>query len=70
MEDKLSKQSIDRLDIGDNAIKTLKGNNIKSIGQLCRKSKSDLKKLEIVQLDIKKIETELQLLGLNLKNSL
>lgn len=31
MDNKLSKQSIDRLDISDNAIKTLKGNNIKTI---------------------------------------
>ncbi len=70
MEDKLIKQSIDRLDIGDIAIKTLKDNKIITIGQLCKKSKSDLRKLEIVQFDIKKIETELQLLGLNLKNNL
>ncbi|MBQ2937819.1 MAG: hypothetical protein IJE05_02925 [Clostridia bacterium] len=70
MEDKLSKQNIDRLDIGDNAIKTLKDNNIKSIGQLCKKSKTDLKKIQLLQNDINKIEIELQLLGLNLKNGL
>lgn len=68
MDDKLSKQSIDRLDISDNTIKTLKDNNIKTIGLLCEKNKSDLRKLEILQFDIKKIETELQLLGLGLKN--
>ncbi|MGN1269992.1 MAG: DNA-directed RNA polymerase subunit alpha C-terminal domain-containing protein [Clostridia bacterium] len=68
MDDKLSKQSIDRLDISDNTIRTLKDNNIKTIGLLCKKNKSDLRKLEIVQFDIKKIETELQLLGLGLKN--
>lgn len=70
MEDKLIKQNIDRLDISDNAIKILKDNKIITLGQLCKKSKSDLKKIEILQCDIKKIETELQLLGLNLKNSL
>ena len=59
MEEKISKQNIDRLNISDNSIK-----------QLCKKSKNDLRKLDIVQFDIKKIETELQLLGLNLKNSL
>ncbi|MGM9970166.1 MAG: DNA-directed RNA polymerase subunit alpha C-terminal domain-containing protein [Anaeroplasma sp.] len=68
MDDKLNNQSIDRLDISDNTIKTLKDNNIKTIGLLCKKNKSDLRKLEIVQFDIKKIETELQLLGLGLKN--
>lgn len=70
MEDKLNNQSINRLDIGDNAIKILNDNKIITIGQLCKNSKSDLKKLKIEQSDIKKIETELQLLGLNLKNSL
>lgn len=70
MEEKMSKQSIDRLDISDNALKVLKENNIKTIGQLCRKSKSDLRNFELVQFEINKIEIELQLLGLNLKNAL
>lgn len=70
MEEKISKQSIDRLDIGNNAINKLKENNIKTIGQLCKKSKSDLKKLYIEQFEVNKIDIELQLLGLNLKNSL
>ena len=64
MEDKLIKQNIDRLDISDNAIKILKDNKIITLGQLCKKSKSDLKKIEILQCDIRKIGT-----GLNLKNS-
>lgn len=54
MEDKLIKQNIDRLDISDNAIKISKDNKIITLGQLCKKSKSDLKKIET---------------GLNLKNS-
>ena len=70
MEEKISKQNIDRLNISDNSIKILKNNKIITIGQLCKKSKNDLRKLDILQFDIKKIETELQLLGLNLKNSL
>ena len=70
MEEKMSKQSIDRLDISDNTLKVLKENNIKTIGQLCRKSKSDLRDFELVQFEISKIEIELQLLGLNLKNAL
>lgn len=70
MEEKISKQNIDRLNISDNSIQILKNNKIITIGQLCKKGKNDLRKLDIVQFDIKKIETELQLLGLNLKNSL
>ena len=48
----------------------IENNKIATIGQLCKKIKRDLKKLDIVQFDIKKIETELQLLGLDLKNNL
>ena len=54
MEDKLIKQNIDRLDISDNAIKILKDNKIITLGQLCKKSKSDLKKIEIEVMDTRK----------------
>lgn len=70
MEEKILKQSIDRLDITDNATQILKNNNVKNIGQLCKKSKTDLKNIQLVQNEISKIEIELQLLGLNLRNSL
>lgn len=70
MEEKISKQSIDRLDIGTNPINILKENNIRTIGQLCKKAKGDLKKLGIEQFEVNKIDIELQLLGFNLKNSL
>lgn len=67
MEEKISKQKIERLDISDDATNILKENNINTIGQLCKKSKTDLKKMQILQNDINKIEIELQLLGLDLK---
>lgn len=70
MEEKISKQKIERLDISDDATNILKENNINTIGQLCKKSKTDLRKMQILQNDINKIEIELQLLGLNLRNSL
>lgn len=70
MEEKLDKQNIERLDISDNAIEILKTNNIKTIGQLRKKTRKDLKSYDILQNDIKKIEVELELLGLNLKDSL
>ena len=68
--EKLNKQSVDRLDISDNCMELLKSNDIETIGQLCKKSKTDLKKLNLVQEEVNKIDIELQLLGLNLRNSL
>ena len=44
MDEKLNKQSVDRLDISDNCMELLKSNDIETIGQLCKKSKTDLKK--------------------------
>ena len=44
MEEKLKKQSINRLDIPDRAIKTLENNGITMLGNLIDNSKSDLKK--------------------------
>ncbi len=70
MDEKIQKQSIDRLDINDNAIEILKDSKIDTIGKLCKKSKSDLKKLNLTQNEINKTDIELQLLGLNLRNSL
>lgn len=70
MEEEISKKSVDNLDINNNIINILKSHRIRTIEQLCKKSKSDLKRIEILSNDIMKIEIELQLLGLNLKNSL
>ncbi len=70
MEDKILKQNISRLGISDNALDILKNKNIIMIEQLCKKSKTELKDMELSQSDIRKIEIELQLLGYNLRNSL
>lgn len=70
MEEKLKKQSINRLDISDRAIKTLENNGITKLGNLIDNSKSDLKKLGLEQFEINKINIELQLIGSNLKGSL
>lgn len=67
MEEKMSKQKIERLDISDSAMNILKENKITTIGQLCKKSKTDLRDIQLVQNDVNKIEIELQLLGLDLK---
>ena len=70
MEEQISKLNIERLGISNDAISILKKNNIKNIGQLCKKSKADLKNINVLQSDIKKAEIELELLGLNFKDSL
>lgn len=70
MDNKYNNQSINRLDIEDKILKVLDVNNIKTIGKLCGKTKTDLKKYDLTQAQINKVEIELQLLGLNLKNNL
>lgn len=70
MDEEIMRQNINILNISSNIIHVLNIKNIKTIGQLCKKTKTDLKNLNIIQNDIKKIEVELQLLGLNLKNNL
>lgn len=69
MEDKIKVQDIQRLDISDNAINILNENKINTIGKLCRKSKADLKNLGLLPNEANKVEVELELIGLNLKNS-
>lgn len=70
LNDKYENQSINRLDIKDTIIKVLESNKISTLGQLCRESKTDLKKLDLTQKQVDTIEIQLQLMGLNLKNSL
>lgn len=63
-------QFIDRLDIKQNALDTLKQNNINTLGTLSQYSKTQLKDFGLLQPEINKIEVELELLGLTLKGSL
>lgn len=69
MNEKTSKQNIDRLDISCRAIDLLKENEIITIEQICSKSKKELKDLGILHDEIKRIEVQLQLKGLNLNSS-
>lgn len=69
MEDKIKQQNIQRLDISDNTINILNQNKISNIGQLCRRSEENLKSFAIESNEIEKIEMELQLLGLRIRNS-
>ena len=70
MEEKLKKQSIDRLDIADSIIEKLKNNKIDTLGKLCKQSKADLKEIGIEQFEAKSIDIELQLMGLSLNGTL
>ncbi len=71
MEEKYKKQSIERFEfISEENLKKLKQDNVNTLGQLSNKTKSDLKNYGFNNFEINKIDIELQLLGLNLKNSL
>lgn len=70
MVDKIKEQSIERLDISCKTIDKLKENKITIIKQLSRKSKTDLKNIGLTANEYNKIEVEMELLGLCLKNSL
>ena len=71
MNEKLRKQSIQRLSVvSEQVLNTLENNNISTLGELCCKKTTDLKDFGLENESIKTINTELQLLGLGLKNSL
>lgn len=67
---KYLKQSIDIIDMDVNILNLLKENNIITIRDLCKKSKTDLKDLTLSYQEINKIQVELQLIGLNLRGGL
>lgn len=70
MEQKMRNQSIDRLCVNDNILQVLRENNIINLGKLCDKNKNELKSIGLLQSEVNKVEVKLQLMGLNLKNSL
>ena len=49
-------------------IEVLKSNNVKTLGQLSNKTRTDLRNYGFEHYEINKIDIELQLLGLGLKN--
>lgn len=70
MEEKLKKQSINRLNVSDHVIELLKNAKVDTLEKICNKSKKTLKEIGLEQFEIKNISIELQLLGLNLKGEL
>ena len=68
MEEKYNKQSINRFDfITEEKINILKQNDVKTLGELANKTRTNLKEYGFENFEINKIDIELQLLGLNLK---
>lgn len=68
MEEKYKKQSIHRFDfISEKNLEILEKNNIRTLGELSDKTKTDLKKYGFENFEVNKIDIELQLLGMNLK---
>ena len=68
-ESKYEKQSIDRFTfIKEKYLTQMKNNNIKTLGQLSKQTKTDLRNLGFGNFEINKIDIELQLLGLGLKS--
>lgn len=69
METKYEKQFIDRFTfIEEEKLTQMKNNNIKTLGQLSKHTRTDLKKIGFENFEINKIDIELQLLGLGLKS--
>ena len=67
MENKYSKQYVDRLDVSVSTIDILKNYKIILLGDLNKYTQKDLKKMKIESEEIEKIKEELELLGLSLK---
>lgn len=66
----IEKQGISVLSINDSIFKLLIKHKINTIKKLCQQTKRDLLNLGLTLDETKKIEIELQLQGLNLKNNL
>ena len=68
-ETKYDKQSVDRFTfIKEEDLIQMKNNNIKTLGQLSKHTRTELKNLGFENFEINKIDLELQLLGLGLKD--
>lgn len=68
MNNKYLQQSIDRLSISCKTIKNLKKHNIENMQQLCQNSKNTLQEIGVSLEELKVIDNEIGLLGLNLRN--
>ena len=70
MEENLLDMNINELkDLSSNTLNLLKRSNITIISELCKYTKTSLKKLGLSSQEINQIEIALQLLGLDLMNN-
>lgn len=69
MNKKIMKNGVDKLQISKDAINILEKNNIQNIEQLCKRTRKELREMNILQVDIRDIVLSLQLVGLDLKNN-
>ena len=68
-ETKYAKQSVDRFTfIKEEDLTQMKNNNIRTLGELSKHRVSDLKNIGIDEISINQINSDLNLLGLGLKN--
>ena len=68
-ESKYEKQSVDRFTfISDENLSAMKNNNIKTIGELSKHTELELKNLGLNKDEITNMKSELNLLGMWLKN--
>lgn len=68
MDERIEEQNIQGLKLNNSSIDILNKSKIKTIGQLCQKTKKDLRDIGIISNQINEIEVKLELVGLNLKN--
>ena len=69
MKEKILNENVERLNISCKLIELLKQNKITKISQLCNKTKTNLRNINLTNAEIAQIEIELQLLGLDLKKN-
>lgn len=67
MYNKLEKQFIERLDVKDNIINTLRKNKVSTLGQLCNQTRIDLKNIGLEKFEIDSVDLQLQLNGMYLR---
>lgn len=69
VENEILKDNIQKIRLDKNMTKILYERNIKTLGDLCNQSKTDLRKINLQGSQIRDIEIKLQLNGLNLRNN-
>lgn len=64
----VEKKSVSTIDLAKKTYLKLQDNNINTLGELCKNTKSQLRKFGLTQKEIIQVEVRVQLQGVNLKN--